>query len=113
MIKSTRYEPTFGQPRLSRESAMTHSIVIDGKTYSRKQALEILLREHLSLACCTASFQAQMEQTLTELGEGDGVPCYCRYCAEHLVDYNEDFTSSNTENEARYQELEFAMAVSA
>lgn len=113
MTNRQEHESHFGQPRLSRESALTHNIVIDGKTYSRKQALVILLREHLSLACCTASFQAQMEQTLAELGEGDGVPCYCRYCAEHLVDYNEDFTSSNTENEARYQELEFAMAVSA
>ena len=113
MQTNTRYETNFEQPRLSRESAMTHDIIIDGKTYSSKQALEILLREHLSLACCTASAQAQMEQTLADLGQDDGVPYNCWYCAEHLVDYSEDFTSCNTDNEARCQELESAMAVCA
>lgn len=113
MHLNTRYEPTFGQPRLSRESAMTQNIVIDGKTYTSKQALEILLREHLSLVCCTASAQAQMEKTLADLGEGDGVPCYCRYCAEHLVAYDEDFTASNTDDQDRSNALEIAMAVCA
>lgn len=113
MQTNTRYETNFGQPRLSRESAMTHNIVIDGKNYSSMQALELLLREHLSLACCTASFQAQMEQTLADLGQDDGVPYNCRYCAEHLVDYSEDFTSCNTDNEARCQVLELEMAVCA
>lgn len=106
-------DQNFGQARLSRESAMTHNILIDGKTYSSKQALEVLLREYLSVACCTASFQAQMEKTLADLGEGDGVPCYCRYCAEHLVAYDEDFTASNTDDQDRSNVLELEMAVCA
>lgn len=113
MQTNTRYETNFEQPRLSRESAMTHDIIIDGKTYSSKQALEILLREHLSLACCTASAQAQMEQTLADLGQDDGVPYNCWYCAEHLVAYDDDLTSSNTDDEARCQVLELEMAVCA
>jgi hypothetical protein len=113
MTNRTGYEPTFGQQRLSQESAMTHSIVIDGKTYSRKQALEILLHEYLSLACCTASAQKQMEKTLAKLGERDAVPYNCHYCTEHLVEYDDDFTLSNTDTVVRSQKLELEMAAYA